>query len=221
MPYGTLAGMTRRAIFYIDGFNLYHAIDDLNTPHLKWLSLRDLAQQIIPKQTEHLEGVVYFSAYAHHLSKRDPSKVQRHRAYVAALEATGVECVMGRFKPKNMRCYNCHNRWKQPEEKETDVAIAVRIISDAFNDAFDICYLVTGDTDLMPAVRLLRDSFPSKELVTLAPPHRRHSADILKLASRKVKLKPQRLGHALLPTTVPNPASGTSIIRPGEYDPPR
>ncbi|MFO1241201.1 MAG: hypothetical protein U1E64_12690 [Sphingomonadaceae bacterium] len=28
----------RRVIVYIDGFNLYHAIDDLGQPHLKWLT---------------------------------------------------------------------------------------------------------------------------------------------------------------------------------------
>ena len=26
-----------RVACYIDGFNLYHAIDDLDKPHLKWL----------------------------------------------------------------------------------------------------------------------------------------------------------------------------------------
>lgn len=30
----------RGVIVYIDGFNLYHAIDRLNEPSLKWLDLR-------------------------------------------------------------------------------------------------------------------------------------------------------------------------------------
>jgi hypothetical protein len=30
----------RRVIVHIDGFNLYHAIDDLRKPWLKWLDLR-------------------------------------------------------------------------------------------------------------------------------------------------------------------------------------
>ncbi len=29
----------KKVISYIDGLNLYHAIDDLNRPHLKWVDL--------------------------------------------------------------------------------------------------------------------------------------------------------------------------------------
>jgi hypothetical protein len=34
----------RRVIVYIDGFNLYHAIDDLRKPWLKWLDLQAMAE---------------------------------------------------------------------------------------------------------------------------------------------------------------------------------
>ena len=37
---GSAAGRKVRAAFYIDGFNLYHAIDRMGQPHLKWLNLR-------------------------------------------------------------------------------------------------------------------------------------------------------------------------------------
>jgi hypothetical protein len=35
-----------RVACYLDGFNLYHAIDDLQKPHLKWVDLEALAQSI-------------------------------------------------------------------------------------------------------------------------------------------------------------------------------
>jgi hypothetical protein len=86
---------TLRAALYVDGFNLYHAIDDLRDNRLKWLSLYQLGQTIIRRRTETLTQVVYFSAYAHYRSARDPSVVARHRQYVAALNSTGVEVVLG------------------------------------------------------------------------------------------------------------------------------
>jgi hypothetical protein len=89
-----------RAALYVDGFNLYHAIDDLNDDRLKWLSLHDLGQTIIRRKTETLGAILYFSAYAHFRSARDPSVVARHRRYVAALESTGVEVLLGNFKRK-------------------------------------------------------------------------------------------------------------------------
>jgi hypothetical protein len=36
----------RDVIAYIDGFNLYHAIDDLEKPHLKWLDLNALSKRL-------------------------------------------------------------------------------------------------------------------------------------------------------------------------------
>src|ERR1700674_2829305 len=139
---------TKRAAFYFDGFNLYHALDALRQQHLKWLSLRDLANLLIPSRDEELRSVVYFTAYLTHR----PDKLVRHRAYVAALEATGVECVLGRFKYSDVRCRSCGSQWRSYEEKETDVNIGIRIVGDAFRDVFDVYYLVSADTDLAPAI---------------------------------------------------------------------
>jgi len=36
--------MPTRTIVYIDGFNLYHALDDLRENHLKWVDLWALSQ---------------------------------------------------------------------------------------------------------------------------------------------------------------------------------
>jgi hypothetical protein len=69
-----------RVACYIDGFNLYHAIRDLQKPHLKWLDLRALAQSLC-RGGEDLVKVAYFSAYATWL----PGPYSRHRQYVAAL----------------------------------------------------------------------------------------------------------------------------------------
>ncbi|MBI2073674.1 MAG: hypothetical protein HYW52_11635 [Gemmatimonadetes bacterium] len=47
-----------------------------------------------------LAGVYYFSAYASHLESRNPAVTKRHRTYVEALKATGVQVSMGNFKRK-------------------------------------------------------------------------------------------------------------------------
>ena len=65
-----------RALFYVDGFNLYHALHDLNRPRLKWLSLHALAQKLIPNRSERLVGVVYFSAYASRRAAKNPRQLR-------------------------------------------------------------------------------------------------------------------------------------------------
>ena len=41
-----------RVISFIDGFNLYHAIDNLNQSHLKWLNLHSLSNAFIKPKIE-------------------------------------------------------------------------------------------------------------------------------------------------------------------------
>ena len=64
----------KRAAFYFDGFNLYHALDALRQEHFKWLSLRDLGNLLIPSRDEELSLDVYFTAYLTH----KPDKLVRH-----------------------------------------------------------------------------------------------------------------------------------------------
>ncbi|MDA1468381.1 hypothetical protein OGZ02_05885 [Brachyspira hyodysenteriae] len=49
--------------FYIDGFNIYHAIDRLNNNKLKWINYYDLCKSLL-KDNEIINKVYYFSAYA-------------------------------------------------------------------------------------------------------------------------------------------------------------
>ena len=111
-----------RIISYIDGFNLYHAIDNLKRPALKWLDLWSLTNSLA-RSGETVSEVNYFSAYA----TWRPDAYKRHIEYVKALEHAGVKCIMGHFKSKNRTCLSCGATWTQHEEKETDVHIAARI----------------------------------------------------------------------------------------------
>ena len=91
-----------RVAVYVDGFNLYHSLDDLRENHLKWLNLWALSQTLV-RHDEAVVSVKYFSAYA----KWMPASYRRHQRYVAALQSCGVEFIEGRFKEKPMQCKSC------------------------------------------------------------------------------------------------------------------
>ena len=97
-----------RVMFFYDGFNLYHSLERarLVAPPepVKWLDLTALARAhvYILGPTETLAGVRYFTAYAEHLALTKPDRLSRHRAYVRALTATGVQVYLGHFKPKQV-----------------------------------------------------------------------------------------------------------------------
>lgn len=153
----------------MDGFNLYHGLDNLSKPHLKWLDLKSLAEKFIDHQHEVIEKIYYFSAVATFM-KNDV--VQRHRTYIEALKATGVEFVEGNFKDKWLIYKNQHLefKWKKHEEKETDVNISIYMVRDAIRKKFDKLILITNDTDIVPAVKMARNENKQLEFKILTPP---------------------------------------------------
>jgi len=200
--------------FYIDGFNLYHALDRMDGDKAKWLDLMALAKRLILPASEKITGVFYFSAYADWL----PDSMARHEEYVRALQASGVDCIMGHFKKKHRRCANCGTQWTAHEEKETDVSIGIHLVNDAYQGLYEKAYLVTRDSDLMPAVRMVRREFPKKEVVAVAPPQMGHSNDLIAICQSKKKITPKQVMSCLLPRQVMDNNGKVVATRPAKYD---
>lgn len=203
--------MDRRVIVYIDGFNLYHAIDNLRQPHLKWVDLRSLSESLLRKG-EALKAVKYFSAHA----TWKPDAVARHYAYVAALKARGCEVILGQFKGKPRKCNACGTKWMAHEEKETDVQIAAHMVSDALRGETDRLVLISADTDLSPPIKMIAAHAPQCEVFVAAPP-KRHA--LCRALGPKLELSAARIAKNLLPASIQTGPAKT-VHRPKQYDPP-
>lgn len=206
-----------RASFFIDGFNLYHALKRLDGQHLKWVDLAKLMRRQIAPQSEMIADIFYFSAYAHWL----PQQRARHEQYVAALRATGITVILGQFKDKPRSCQACGARWTQHEEKETDVNLALYLVNEAYRDSYDRAYLVSRDSDLRPAVAMVRGLFPAKEVYIVAPPELGHSNDLINVATGKRKILRRQIEDCLFPEFVRDGGGTVVAHRPGKYAPPR
>jgi len=225
-----------RVAAFIDGFNLYHAIKDLGPKqnHLKWLDLQKLCEAFAPAP-QFSTRVLYFSAFA----TWQPDAFRRHQTYVDALRATGVTPVMGRFKEKDRRFKGplqsvyqpdaaqrrvfLDVKWKSHEEKETDVNIAIHLLLGALKDQYDRALILSADSDLAPAVRMVRREAPEKEIRILTPPGHSGSMDLIRATgtpkqSRHIKLV--HLQRCLLPENVIASDGTTAAVRPSEYEPP-
>ncbi len=206
---------------FIDGFNLYHAIRDLKEPHYKWLNLHKLAGLLTRPKSQVVVSVKYFSAFANHFATTpEVYKLRRHRAYVAALKSKGVECFMGNFAKRD-RHYAGHGykaRWRRYEEKQTDVAIGVHLINDAYEDLYDRALVISVDTDLLPAFDMMRLKFPAKPVVCVAPPERSHHRDIQSRVADIDVIKRSQMEKALFGARVTS--SGKIIAnRPAAWRP--
>ena len=208
--------MRKRVACFIDGFNLYHAINDLGQEHYKWVNLRKLLEFFIDRKSHYMVSIFYFSAFASWL----PGLYARHRQYVKALRAKGVVPVMGRFKTKILNCRKCRCEWPAHEEKESDVNIALWMLDRAYRDEFDRACLVSSDSDLVPAVKLLRKRFPEKTVKAIAPPERRHGKEIAQVATSLASIKKVHLARSLFPERIYDSSGKLVAARPYQYIPP-
>ncbi len=150
---------------------MYHALQDppsgcshAKYRKYKWLDYRKLSQSVIGSN-DSIERIAYFTAYAKWKRK---NKV-RHMTYIKALRSVGVDVVMGRFKKRYKTCHLCNRTFLTHEEKRTDVNIALNIVTDAVEDAYDKAVLVSADSDLLPIIETIHHLTPDKEVGVMFP----------------------------------------------------
>ncbi|MFC1551030.1 NYN domain-containing protein [Candidatus Latescibacterota bacterium] len=210
-----------RTVFLIDGFNLYHSLIDVRTflrgASTKWLNINSLCSSYLPiiGNNAQLSDIYYFSALATHLQHRFPQKIARHRKFIRCIESFGINVELGRFKQKNINCPHCHNNITKYEEKETDVAIASKLLELSFLDKYDTAVLVTGDTDLAPAARSIKNIFCDKKVI-FAFPYRRRSDELATLAPGSFSIGCNSCARHQLPNPVVL-ENGTRLFKPDSW----
>ena len=101
----------------------------------------------------------------------------------------------------------------------TDVNIAIHMVDDAYQNECENLVLVSGDSDLVPGVRLIRSRFQSKKVIVYVParaPQRGHAVE-LRTAAHVERLLPLNMMPKMqFPRRVPD-GSGSYIIKPSEW----
>ncbi len=208
----------KRIIAFIDGYNLYHAIDRLNQDHLKWLDLMQLIKQYVNNSTETIVDVYYFTALAtwkNAAGKTGTSPVKRHKDYILALESVGIKTIYGKFKKKNKYCYNCNKSYSSHEEKETDVNIAMYLTNLAHKNKFDKAFIVSADSDLIPPIKLIQSEFTNKEIHVLTPPNYYNITREIRTFCSASKIKQKILKKCLLKEKIK--CGSKTIVRDKKY----
>ena len=78
------------------------------------------------------------------------------------------------------------------EEKQTDVNIAIYLFRLAVSDSYDKAIIISGDTDLTPAVKAVQATFPNKQIGVVLPIGRA-SEDFKQTANFHYKMKEKHL----------------------------
>jgi uncharacterized LabA/DUF88 family protein len=200
-----------RVIAYVDGFNLYFGLKSQAWERYLWLNVQSLATNLLkPGQT--LAQTKYFTARV----GSPPDKVKRQSTYLDALQTLpGLSILCGRYQLNPFKCRNCSHIHQIPNEKMTDVNIAVELMQDAFQDRFDTAFLVSADSDLVGPVVAVQKLFPKKRIVVACPPGR-FSANLCNAASAHFQIGRAVIAKSLFPETVTT-ASGFVLTRPASW----
>jgi hypothetical protein len=192
-----------RVVVYIDGFNLYYGV--LRFSKEKWLDIERLFKLLRPHDT--IQKIRYFTALS------SGGKSQDQLAYLKAIETLPlVNVIRGRYKNKTVKCLvqavcavaDKDRFFNTPEEKRTDVNIAVSMLD---------------DSDLVPAVNMIRTRFPAKQVTVYVPsrnPIRGAAVELRASANKDRDLPLNLLRIAQLPANISD-GSGGSIAKPASW----
>lgn len=165
---------------YIDGFNLYHGLDDAGYQRHLWINLHCLSTIIL----------AHFG-YTATLTRYYTSKVaDSHPSYASQrmwLKAVGqmehVKIEIGAFQDEFRDCDYCGRENIIRREKKTDVNLGVQAYEDVLKGRADAVLLITGDSDQVPtmtAIKRHKSDFP----VFVAFPPRRRSGHLQAIAGK-------------------------------------
>ena len=191
-----------RTFLYVDGFNLYYGA--LKGTPWKWLDLPVLFAKVLQPHHDILT-VKYFTARVSS-TPTDPSKPQRQDVYLRALQhyRPEVEVYFGHFLSHRVRMPLARRVGNQRtaevikiEEKGSDVNLAVHLLNDCWLNAYDCAVVVSNDSDLAQAMRLVRGRHP--KLIGLMIPGSGRSSVQLRANSdftRRIRESALRSSHS-------------------------
>ena len=152
-----------RTNVYIDGFNLHRRL--LRPLGAQWLNAHLFFTKL--RSDDFVQKIYYFTAELSGLER------EGHLLYVHLLEKShiDVEIVYGKHHEQPAECqvkictFTGNRGFFLRKEKRTDVNIALRMAIDALRDGCDQQIVVSGDSDLIPAVKFCQDETKKKVVV--------------------------------------------------------
>lgn len=172
-----------RTIIYIDGFNLYFGCLKVDRAY-RWLDVEALAELLCKVQTPQADVVEikYFTAPVRAgLSPRGDTSCKSQQDYLLALKThcKKVETILGRYfivpgsyyPDTNPISFDKNSKVAvlRPEEKQTDVNIALHMLCDATDEKCEQQILMSNDSDCTPILRTIQERHPNIQLGVITP----------------------------------------------------
>ncbi len=205
-----------RTVIYIDGFNFYYGA--VKGTSCKWLDLKAMCQNIL-KPHHRIDSIVYCTALVN--SRKDnPDAPLRQATYIKALSkhTPEIKIIYGHFLENKTRMkpvdftYGKTVEVYKVEEKGSDVNLAVHMVNDAWKDVYDCAIVISNDSDLAEAMKLVR--VDCKKKVGLFTPWRRRASKQL-MANSDFQRTIRK--STIIKSQLPSPIENTKIYKPNGW----
>ena len=192
----------KKYIFYIDGFNLYYR---LKHTKYKWLNIKALVESLNFRDCE-ISKIRYFTAKVNPI-KNDPNIGVRQNFYLQALETIPeIEIHFGQFRKRTVKgkllaagnpLHKKIVEISKFEEKGSDVNIATFMLTDCFQEKFDVPILLSNDSDLTEPLKYIK--ITKKKPVGLISPTHSPVKQLKRYSTIRRKITEQQLAAAQFP----------------------
>jgi uncharacterized LabA/DUF88 family protein len=131
----------KKTLILIDGSNFYHGLKKLGITHQLYLDYTAFLQDLI-------QGKNYHASYHIGEIKNNPHEPGNKNLFIGQQKLFNL---LRRNQIEITKGYMLKSDGKY-HEKGVDVQIALDIAIGAYEDSYDMCYLISSDTDLIPAI---------------------------------------------------------------------
>jgi len=154
--------MPDRAIFLFDGPNFYKNMKHAGIER-GHLSFSTLARNLAGPRT--ITDIIFFTSPTD--SQTDAQNYANQQRFFAALQNDGIILKLGHLVNKTSECPSCAHTSHYKTEKSVDVQLAMHLTIGCCENMWDVAYLASCDTDLVPAVDYVRSK--GKKVFLLLP----------------------------------------------------
>jgi len=210
-----------KANIYIDGFNLYYGC--LNHSPYKWLDISKLCSMLLPNDT--INRIRYFTALIK-ARPDDPQKPERQLTYLRALRTIpNLSIHLGSYATRRVRLPLVEPTPDGPrfaevwrtDEKGSDVNLATYLLADGCYKDYEVAVIVSNDSDLSEAIRIVKTDFDLKVgvLLPISNSKRWASSKLVEAATFVKRIREGVLRQSLFPPTLTD--SGGIITKPATW----
>lgn len=190
-----------KANIYVDGFNLYYGAAK-GTPY-RWLDIAALCRLLLPRDQIH--QIKYFTALVHPRPD-DPDQKIRQQTYLRALQTSpNLSIIYGFFLVHEVMMplaapNTGYAKVIKTEEKGSDVNLATHLLTDGFQNDYEIAVVVSNDSDLLLPIQYV--SRELKKPIGLLNPQKHPSQALLPHVQFVKQIRAGALAKCQFPPTL-------------------